>query len=54
MINAPLLIGIVVACVLIAADNGDPSQALFIGVLIAAAALGNLVVLPIGGALCRW
>ena len=35
---------------LIAANNDDPSQAIFIGVLIAAAILGNLVVLPIGGA----
>ncbi len=50
VINALLLIGIVVACVLIAANNDDPSQGLFILVLIAAAALGNLVVLPIGGA----
>jgi NAD(P) transhydrogenase subunit beta len=40
----------VVACVLIAANNDDASQGLFILVLVAAAALGNLVVLPIGGA----
>jgi NAD(P) transhydrogenase subunit beta len=50
VINAVLLIGIVAACVDIATNNGDPSQALFIGILIAAAVLGNLVVLPIGGA----
>jgi len=50
VINAVLLIGIVAACVDIAVNNGDPSQALFIGILIAAAILGNLVVLPIGGA----
>jgi NAD(P) transhydrogenase subunit beta len=50
VINVVLLIGIVVACVLIAANNDDPSQGLFILVLVAAAALGNLVVLPIGGA----
>ena len=50
VINAVLLIGIVAACVDIAANNGDPSQAVFIGILIAAALLGNLVVLPIGGA----
>jgi H+-translocating NAD(P) transhydrogenase subunit beta len=50
VINAVLLIGIVVACVLIASNNDDPSEELFIFVLIAAAALGNLVVLPIGGA----
>ena len=35
---------------IIAINNDDPSQALFIGILIAAAILGNLVVLPIGGA----
>ncbi|MGB7589132.1 MAG: NAD(P)(+) transhydrogenase (Re/Si-specific) subunit beta, partial [Solirubrobacterales bacterium] len=50
VINGLLLIGIVAACVDIAANNGDPSQAIFIGILIAAAILGNLVVLPIGGA----
>jgi proton-translocating NAD(P)+ transhydrogenase subunit beta len=50
VVNAVLLIGIVAACVDLAVNNGDPSQALFIGVLIAAALLGNLVVLPIGGA----
>ena len=50
VINALLLIGIVVACVLIASSNDDPPEGLFILVLIAAAALGNLVVLPIGGA----
>jgi len=50
VINVVLLVGIVVACVLIATNNDDPSQGLFILVLVAAAALGNLVVLPIGGA----
>jgi len=50
VINALLLVGIVAACVDIAVNNDDPSQAIFIGVLIAAALLGNLVVLPIGGA----
>ncbi|HEY7256829.1 MAG TPA: NAD(P)(+) transhydrogenase (Re/Si-specific) subunit beta [Solirubrobacterales bacterium] len=50
VINAVLLIGIVAACVDIAINNGDPSQAIFIAILIAAALLGNLVVLPIGGA----
>ncbi len=50
VINALLLLGIVAACVDIALNNGDPSQAIFIGVLLAAALLGNLVVLPIGGA----
>jgi NAD(P) transhydrogenase subunit beta len=50
VVNALLLIGTVVACVLIAANNDDPSEGLFVLVLVAAAALGNLVVLPIGGA----
>ncbi len=50
VINAVLLVGIVAACVDIALNNGDPSQALFVAILVAAAVLGNLVVLPIGGA----
>jgi proton-translocating NAD(P)+ transhydrogenase subunit beta len=50
VINAVLLIGIVAACVDLVVNNGDPSQGLFIAILIAAALLGNLVVLPIGGA----
>jgi NAD(P) transhydrogenase subunit beta len=51
VVNALLLIGIIVACVMLSIDHDSgPSQALFIGVLIAAALLGNLVVLPIGGA----
>jgi H+-translocating NAD(P) transhydrogenase subunit beta len=50
VINALLLIGILAACIDIAANNGDPSQAIFIAILLAAALLGNLVVLPIGGA----
>jgi NAD(P) transhydrogenase subunit beta len=50
VINALLLIGIVVCCVLIASDNADPAEGLFVLVLLAAALLGNLVVLPIGGA----
>jgi H+-translocating NAD(P) transhydrogenase subunit beta len=50
LVNAVLLIGVVVACVLIASNNDDPSEELFIGILVAAALLGNLVVLPIGGA----
>ena len=31
-------------------DHDSPSQGLYIGVLVAAAVLGNLFVLPIGGA----
>jgi proton-translocating NAD(P)+ transhydrogenase subunit beta len=50
VINAVLLIGIVAGCLDIAINNGDPSQALFIAILVAAGLLGNLVVLPIGGA----
>jgi NAD(P) transhydrogenase subunit beta len=50
VINVVLLIGIVAACVNIAVNNDDPSQAIFIAILIAAGLLGNLVVLPIGGA----
>jgi NAD(P) transhydrogenase subunit beta len=50
VINAVLLIGIVAACTVIAINNDGPSEGLFIGILIAAAILGNLVVLPIGGA----
>jgi H+-translocating NAD(P) transhydrogenase subunit beta len=50
VINAVLLIGIVAGCVSIAVGNDDPSQLTFIAILIAAGLLGNLVVLPIGGA----
>ncbi len=50
VINAVLLLGCIVLAVIIAVDNGSPSQGLFIIILIAAALLGNLVVLPIGGA----
>jgi H+-translocating NAD(P) transhydrogenase subunit beta len=50
VINAVLVIGIVAACVSIAVGNDDPSQLTFVGILIAAGILGNLVVLPIGGA----
>src|SRR5688500_14700040 len=49
VINALLLVGLVAACVILATSD-DPSEGLFIGVLVAAAILGNLVVLPIGGA----
>jgi NAD(P) transhydrogenase subunit beta len=49
-LNILLLIGIVAACIVLGINNDDPNQLLFIGVLIAAGVLGNLVVLPIGGA----
>jgi NAD(P) transhydrogenase subunit beta len=50
VINVVLLIGILAACVSIAVGNDDPSQLTFIAILLAAGLLGNLVVLPIGGA----
>ncbi|HEX6455949.1 MAG TPA: NAD(P)(+) transhydrogenase (Re/Si-specific) subunit beta [Solirubrobacterales bacterium] len=50
VINAVLLIAAVAAAVTIAIDHNSPSEGLFIGILIVAAILGNLVVLPIGGA----
>jgi proton-translocating NAD(P)+ transhydrogenase subunit beta len=51
VLNAVLLVGIVVACIVLGIDHDSaPSQALFIAVLVAAAILGNLFVLPIGGA----
>ena len=49
-VNGLLLIGIVAGCIVIGTTNDDPSQGLFIAILVAAALLGNLVVLPIGGA----
>jgi NAD(P) transhydrogenase subunit beta len=52
VINAILLIGLIVACVVIVGNDdalGD-YEGLFIAILVGAAILGNLVVLPIGGA----
>jgi NAD(P) transhydrogenase subunit beta len=50
-INLLLLAGIIAACIVLGLDHDSgPSQGLFIAVLIAAAILGNLFVLPIGGA----
>jgi NAD(P) transhydrogenase subunit beta len=49
--NGLLLAGILVGCAVLAANHdSDPSQALFIAVLIGATLLGVLFVLPIGGA----
>jgi proton-translocating NAD(P)+ transhydrogenase subunit beta len=48
--NGLLLAGILAACVILAIDNDSPPESLYIAVLIAAAVLGNLFVLPIGGA----
>jgi H+-translocating NAD(P) transhydrogenase subunit beta len=52
VINALLLAGILAACVILVSndDNLGDYEGLFIAVLIGAALLGNLVVLPIGGA----
>jgi H+-translocating NAD(P) transhydrogenase subunit beta len=50
LINAVLLIAILVISVVLAVDHESPSQGLFILLLVLAAILGNLVVLPIGGA----
>jgi H+-translocating NAD(P) transhydrogenase subunit beta len=52
VVNALLLVGILVACVVLVSNNGDLGgyEGMFIALLIAAAILGNLVVLPIGGA----
>src|SRR4051812_7493870 len=50
VINAILVLAIVVICVVLAVDHESPSEGLFILLLVLAAILGNLVVLPIGGA----
>ncbi len=50
VINALLVLGIIAACTITAIDNDHPSEGLFIAILLAAGLLGNLVVLPIGGA----
>jgi NAD(P) transhydrogenase subunit beta len=50
--NILLLAGIIAACIVLGMNNsaGDLNEPLFLAVLIAAGVLGNLVVLPIGGA----
>jgi H+-translocating NAD(P) transhydrogenase subunit beta len=48
--NGVLLAAILTGCVVLAADNSSPPEGLYIAVLIGAAVLGNLFVLPIGGA----
>jgi H+-translocating NAD(P) transhydrogenase subunit beta len=50
VINALLLLAIIVISVILAIDHESPSEPLFILLLVLAAVLGNLVVLPIGGA----
>jgi NAD(P) transhydrogenase subunit beta len=49
-INGLLLLALLAAAVVLCVNNDDPSEGIFIGILIGAALLGNLVVLPIGGA----
>jgi H+-translocating NAD(P) transhydrogenase subunit beta len=48
--NGLLLAGILAGCIVLAVDHESPPQGLYIAVLVAAAVLGNLFVLPIGGA----
>jgi NAD(P) transhydrogenase subunit beta len=48
--NGLLLAGILVGCIVLASDNSSPSEGLYVAVLVGAAVLGNLFVLPIGGA----
>jgi NAD(P) transhydrogenase subunit beta len=51
VINAVLLIGVLAICVILGIDHaGDPSEGLFILILVGAALLGIFAVLPIGGA----
>jgi H+-translocating NAD(P) transhydrogenase subunit beta len=52
ILNIVLLSGIIAGCIVLGMNNsaGDLNQPLFLAVLIAAGVLGNLVVLPIGGA----
>ena len=49
--NGLLLAAILAGCIVLGVDhNSSPSEGLYIAVLIGAAVLGNLFVLPIGGA----
>jgi NAD(P) transhydrogenase subunit beta len=50
IVNGLLLAAILAGCIVLGVDHDSPSQGLYIGILIAAAVLGNLFVLPIGGA----
>ncbi len=51
IINGLLLFGVLAVCVILGIDHADdPSQLLFILILVAAAMLGVFAVLPIGGA----
>jgi NAD(P) transhydrogenase subunit beta len=48
--NGLLLAGILAGCIVLGIDNDSPPQGLYIAVLLGAVLLGNLFVLPIGGA----
>jgi H+-translocating NAD(P) transhydrogenase subunit beta len=48
--NGLLLAAILAGCIVLGIDNESPPEGLYIAVLIGAAVLGNLFVLPIGGA----
>jgi NAD(P) transhydrogenase subunit beta len=48
--NGLLFAAIIAGCATLAIDNSSPPEGLYIAVLIGAALLGNLFVLPIGGA----
>jgi H+-translocating NAD(P) transhydrogenase subunit beta len=48
--NGLLLAAILTGCIVLVADNSSPPEGVYIAVLIGAAVLGNLFVLPIGGA----
>jgi H+-translocating NAD(P) transhydrogenase subunit beta len=48
--NGVLLAAILAGCVVLGIDHDSPPEGLYIAVLIGAAVLGNLFVLPIGGA----
>jgi H+-translocating NAD(P) transhydrogenase subunit beta len=50
IVNGLLLAAILAGCIVLGVDHDSPSEGLYIAVLIAAAVLGNLFVLPIGGA----
>src|SRR6266508_3205291 len=50
IVNGLLLAAILAGCIVLGIDHDSPSQGIYIVVLIAAAVLGNLFVLPIGGA----
>jgi NAD(P) transhydrogenase subunit beta len=50
IVNGLLLAAIIAGCVVLGIDHEDPNEGLFIAVMIGAALLGNLFVLPIGGA----